>query len=54
MFHSVAAQNIVLRVTPFGRKLLRHHHAVNVTEQITYTPREGSPVTVNARFRLQA
>ncbi len=54
VFHSVAAQNVELRVTQFGRKLLRRHHAVTVTEQITYTPLEGSPVTVTARFRLRA
>ena len=53
VFHSVAARYVVLRVTPFGRKLLRRHHPVTVTEQITYTPLEGSPVTVTTRFRLR-
>ena len=53
VFHSVAARNVVLRLTSFGRKLLRHHRAVTVTEQITYTPLEGSPVTATAKFRLR-
>ena len=54
VFTTTGKHRFLVKLTPAGRKLLRHGKGLKLTEKIVFTPKAGgNPVTIVKSFRLK-